>query len=149
MKPYIVVATLVASLSSLYLLFAAQRDKETMAHDVTIDSAVKDSYRLHLSPPSMTTGFDRFVSGRDQKVAEKIDRFRQRTTGITREEVAKERAQIADGLTTALRKKSDLPQIIVSTDEAGNNWEELHYSDGIIRYLPMTEIVALKQARHE
>jgi hypothetical protein len=130
----------------LYLRGMAQTQKIEPIKSSSRVSFTREDIEEHLlrhEEPMAYHEFDKIrdTTGRDLMVAEKLQRFRDKTADISAESVAQERAKIAHGLQAASQKKSYLPVVTRTLDNDGQKWEVLDYGDGIIRYMPSVEIM--------
>ncbi len=77
-----------------------------------------------------------FNTPRNRKVVAYLERFQERTSGITKGMIEIEQERVKQGLLAALGRKSSQPEITTERDQRGQKWDILSFDNGIIRYLP-------------
>jgi hypothetical protein len=82
------------------------------------------------------------ASEREKKVMNSLNKFVERTEGITAESIAAEREKVKEGLKKSLESPTETPKTTVITDENGDKWEKLEYKDGIVRYVPIASTLS-------
>lgn len=124
------------------IIFSFMENKEplTVKADIIVNApSIKESKEVgnHLDSSRNLPKAPESANERDRKVQERLDNFIKKTSHITAESVARERKQIGQGLKKALSQKTEMPRIRREVDEQGEAWEEMRFSNGIIRYLPV------------
>jgi hypothetical protein len=147
MKIYLVMAiTVICCCCAIYLLLI-KRPEATILTDDSARLDQKENHHTEEAPSHEAQDLPQadLKDGkqnsypRDQEVASRLERFLQKTANITEALVRSEREKLSRGLTAALDKQTETPHVEIGIDDEGSAWEEIRYSNGMVRYFPAPE----------